>query len=137
MAPRSGVTVGIHEGAGIHTNSTTGDTVATIGAKNHFGLGNVPARPWLDVGVDKAADEIARMYELAEKHGWSEQETLNAIGKAATDSVQQWIVELDSPPNSALTVALKGSANPLIDTGEMKNAVTYESVQDLPDEGLL
>jgi hypothetical protein len=31
-----------------------------------------------------------------------------------------------SPPNSPVTVALKGSSKPLIDSGEMRGAVTYK-----------
>jgi hypothetical protein len=31
-----------------------------------------------------------------------------------------------SPPNSPVTVALKGSSKPLIDSGELRGAVTYK-----------
>jgi hypothetical protein len=31
-----------------------------------------------------------------------------------------------TPPNSPVTIALKGSSKPLIDTGEMRGAVTWK-----------
>lgn len=51
---------------------------------------------------------------------------LSKLGIKAQNDVQAEIVALASPPNSATTIALKGSSNPLIDTGEMRRAVTYK-----------
>lgn len=51
---------------------------------------------------------------------------ISKLGTLAQNDIQAEIVSLASPPNSPTTVALKGSSNPLIDTGEMRGAVTYE-----------
>ena len=50
---------------------------------------------------------------------------LDLLGIAAQGHIQQSIVDLRSPANSPATVKAKGSSNPLIDTGEMRQAVTY------------
>lgn len=50
---------------------------------------------------------------------------LEKLGIMAQSDIQQEITTLVSPPNSPVTIARKGSSNPLIDTGEMRQAVTY------------
>lgn len=53
-------------------------------------------------------------------------QTLSRLGIAAQGDVQAEITSLTSPPNSPVTIALKGSSKPLIDTGEMRAAVTWK-----------
>ena len=50
---------------------------------------------------------------------------LNKLGSLAQGDVQAEITSLNSPPNSAITIAMKGSSKPLIDTGAMRQAVTW------------
>lgn len=50
---------------------------------------------------------------------------LNKLGIVAQGDIQSEITSLRSPPNSAVTIARKGSSNPLIDTGAMRQAVTW------------
>lgn len=50
------------------------------------------------------------------------------FGTLIQGDVQKEITSLQSPPNSPLTIKLKGSSNPLIDTGEMRASVTYELI---------
>jgi hypothetical protein len=51
---------------------------------------------------------------------------LSKLGILAQGDVQAEIASLQSPPNSPVTIKLKGSSNPLIDDGEMRGAVTYK-----------
>lgn len=51
---------------------------------------------------------------------------LSKLGVLAQGDIQAEITSLASPPNSPTTVELKGSSNPLIDTGEMRGVVTYK-----------
>ena len=51
---------------------------------------------------------------------------LEKLGIQAQGDVQAEITSLMSPPNSEVTIEMKGSSKPLIDTGEMRGAVTYE-----------
>lgn len=51
---------------------------------------------------------------------------LNKLGALAQGDIQAEITSLRSPPNSPVTIALKGSSNPLIDSGEMRQAVTWK-----------
>lgn len=54
------------------------------------------------------------------------QTVLSKLGIKAQGDIQAEITSLSSPPNSPLTIELKGSSNPLIDSGEMRGAVTYK-----------
>lgn len=51
---------------------------------------------------------------------------LAKLGVVAQGDIQSEITSLSSPPNSPVTIALKGSSNPLIDSGEMRQAVTWK-----------
>lgn len=51
---------------------------------------------------------------------------LSNLGIAAQGDIQAEITSLQSPPNSPVTIELKGSSNPLISSGEMRGAVTWK-----------
>jgi hypothetical protein len=51
---------------------------------------------------------------------------LRLLGNDTVGDIQEEIVSLSSPPNSPVTVAMKGSSNPLVDTGEMVGGVTFK-----------
>lgn len=52
-------------------------------------------------------------------------QVLNKLGILAQGDIQSEITSLSSPPNSPVTIALKGSSKPLIDSGAMRQAVTW------------
>jgi len=51
---------------------------------------------------------------------------LDAAGSVSAGIVKQQITDLRSPPNAQSTIERKGSSNPLIDTGLMRQTVTYK-----------
>lgn len=51
---------------------------------------------------------------------------LSKLGELGKQDIQNEITSLSSPPNSPVTIALKGSSKPLIDTGEMRQSVTWK-----------
>lgn len=51
---------------------------------------------------------------------------LSKLGIMAQADIQEEITALSSPPNSPTTIRLKGSSNPLIDSGEMRSSVTWK-----------
>lgn len=50
----------------------------------------------------------------------------NQVGEWMVSHIRDYAAELDSPPNHPFTVDRKGSSNPLVDSGDMINAVSYE-----------
>jgi len=55
---------------------------------------------------------------------------LNKLGILAQGDIQGEITTLNTPPNAPSTIAAKGSSKPLIDTGEMRQAVTWALEND-------
>lgn len=51
---------------------------------------------------------------------------LSKLGILAQGDIQAEITSIASPPNSPTTIELKGSSNPLVDTGEMRKSVAWK-----------
>ena len=128
------VTVGIHE----DENARAGDvmTNAKLGAIQHFGNDKIPSRPWLDVGVASVNEEITETIADAIEDGLPLEQALNQVGVVAVAGVQEYMTDLSSPANAESTIARKGSDNPLIDTGELRQSVNYKITSGEPSEGL-
>ena len=92
--------------------------------------GPIPERPFLR----NAMRDNASAYRSAMKSsaaailtGRSDlRQTLSKLGILAQGDIQSEITSLSSPANSPATIELKGSSKPLIDTGEMRAAVTWK-----------
>lgn len=54
------------------------------------------------------------------------EEVFSMLGTIIAADIQQSIRSLDSPPLSPVTIARKGFDNPLIDTKNMLDSVSYE-----------
>lgn len=128
------VLVGLPEQAGQHEDDNI--TNAELGALLHFGNEHIPARPWLDIGVARGNAKYAEVIERRVKAGENLEDCLEEIGVLAQGEVQLYMRELRSPPNAPSTVRQKGSDNPLIDNGELRQSVTHLVTNRLPEEGL-
>lgn len=133
------VLVGIHETAG---NTPDNDmTMAELGATLHFGTDSagknhdvsIPARNWLDVGVLSGTKDYVK---IIEDNPDDLDHAMEIIGLVAVSKCQEYMTDLNEPPNAQSTIAKKGSSNPLIDTGALRNSVTYSVTNALPEEGI-
>ena len=109
----------------------TGDiTVAGIGYAHEFGTATLPERSFMRSTIqEKKKDIIALQKKLLKQivNGKIKVESgLGLLGEFMADAIRQKIVSISSPPNTPETIAAKGSSNPLIDTGQLKNSITYE-----------
>lgn len=100
-----------------------GTSVALVASSHVYGLG-VPKRDFMGFAKDEITNKTAPMIAKALKSG-NKDSLYEAAGLTAQAAIQNAIVALDEPPNSPKTIAQKGSANPLIDTGHMVQSVTY------------
>lgn len=128
------VTVGIHQDEDARPDDDINN--ATLGAIQHFGTDTIPPRPWLDVGVAQSTKEYLQIIKDGVEDGLSMRQIHEQMGLVAAASVQQYMVDLRTPPNTPSTIKAKGSSNPLIDTGELRQSVTYEIQQGKPKEGI-
>jgi hypothetical protein len=99
--------------------------------------GPVPERPFMrnamrngkgEISADlvKAAKSILRGAALGQEPMMLKRTALRKLGIKAQGLIQQEIASLTSPANSPVTIARKGSSKPLIDSGEMAQAVTWK-----------
>jgi hypothetical protein len=133
----SEVTAGVQADAGA---SQDGTPIAAYAAYNEFGTaggasgggwgGPVPARAFLSGAFDDNRDKWGRAADVAISQALAGERPfaagLGVLGTLAQQDIQAKIGSGDFAPNSPLTVALKGSSTPLIDTGALRQSIRYE-----------
>lgn len=116
---------------GFIENSTypDGTSVPMVAAIQEFGAParKIPPRPYFrNMIADKSpgwGDAIAAVLEV---NGYDAIRTMEQVGAGIKGQLQQSIVDTNAPALSPATVARKGSAKPLVDTGQMLNSVDYK-----------
>ena len=102
--------------------------VAEYAAYNEFGTQRIPARPFLRTSVDMFAEE-SWLPELADalKEGVPPETALNRVGLQAQADIRRVIEEWKDPPNAPSTIKRKrsGRDNPLVDSGDLLDAIDY------------
>ncbi len=93
-------------------------------------LWQIPPRPVLAPAIAAAKGRLMPLYEQAVRDAWAgidPTEALKEVGSAAAAECQAWFDDPRNewPPNAPSTIREKGSSMPLIDTGQMRRAITY------------
>lgn len=97
---------------------------------------DIPARPWLEPGVASATPEVLLTIQDGMEAGQSMDQILETVGVVAAAKVKVYMTDLKTPPNAASTIRKKGSSNPLIDSGAMRQSVTHKVAVGPVSEGL-
>ena len=132
--PRGSVTVGVHEKEGLVKPPKSDMTVAEYAAANHFGTKRIPARPFLDVGVESVKDKIERDVKECYAKKLPLAQIYARMGEIGAGGVRDYITNLKTPPNALSTQRKKGAKkgkgilidNPLVDNGILKASITKE-----------
>ena len=85
-------------------------------------------RAWFDENVDALQVTLERLIGQIVEGKISGRAALEMIGGYVVTHVQAYMIDLKTPPNVPSTIARKGSSNPLIDTGQLKDAITWRVV---------
>ncbi len=92
----------------------------------------IPPRPVLEPAIEAnkkpIANQLKKGYEAALNDNMQEAENcLHKAGMIGENAAKGWFENPANkwPPNSPKTIAKKGSDSPLIDTGEMRKAITH------------
>lgn len=93
-------------------------------------LWNSPPRPVIEPAIEANKEEIGGLLREALTNaldGRPFEVALKKAGMKGQNVVRAWFVDPRNgwAPNSPVTIARKGSERPLIDTGEMRKAITY------------
>ncbi len=106
-----------------------GSDLIVIAAANEYGTedGHIPSRPFLRNALNKPelAKFVASSAAAYMRGQFSLDETLNRIGAYTTALVQRSIVTGPFQENAASTEARKGSSKPLINTGRLRQSITW------------
>lgn len=114
---------GMHEG---------GINMATLLALHVYGvptrgiLQRDPLRPPLIANSQRYSDLLALGLKNALSDGTDPKLVYEKIGIIATNDVKDYFITGNFKALSEKTIKAKGSSKPLIDTGEMRNSITYE-----------
>ena len=104
-------------------------SIIDVAIWNNFGIG-VPRREFMAVAakewqkewnenLEKVQDAMVRGHMDVDKF-------LDTMGQAGASIISKTIRDWTTPPNSAYTIEMKGDNNPLVDSGDMKNAPRHE-----------
>lgn len=135
------VLVGVPKSAG---NYDDGVHTATVAAVQEFGSsdGRIPERSFLRSGIADSEQGIKKLYEKMMPDAISKDLNIDVIqslvGELVVGNIVQKISEGIEPANAPSTIKRKGSSTPLIDTGHLRQSITYvlaPSGEDI-EEGL-
>ncbi len=85
-------------------------------------------RAWFDQNMDSLLDVMSGLILQVLNRKTTAAAAMNTIGGYVATHIQEFIVDLKHPPLSPLTIERKGSSNPLIDSGQLMNSVTWRVV---------
>lgn len=111
--------------------SKSGGDMLIIANVHEFGSNknNIPERSFLRAGFDKHHKEIGdmcdRMIIRVVEGNMSVDSALNAIGAFAVSKIQEFLTEMKTPKLKQATIDAKGSSSLLIDTGRLRQSISY------------
>ena len=105
-----------------------GTSLAEVATYNELGTSDIPARPFMRQSFENHESELQAACDMANNvlnGGGTAETALKQLGAFTVGLVQDEIVNGGFEPNAESTIAKKGSAQPLIDTGTMRQSVNF------------
>ena len=120
----SGVKVGFFSTA----RYEDGTPVAAVAAWNEFGTKNIPERPFFRNALAESERGVSNILAkgIDTKKMVVGEQLAGRVGAHVQGKIQDSITSLKEPPNAPETVRRKGSSDPLLDTGTLRNSVDWE-----------
>ena len=107
-----------------------GTSTAMVAAVHEFGSGSIPERSFLRSTFDEQQKKYIKMasklFKKAVDGKITAEQIADLIGLEAAADVVDKINAIQTPPNSDATILRKGSSNPLVDTGHLKQSIRHE-----------
>ena len=117
-----------------HEEATDMSELIIVGAVHEFGAPNrnIPARPFMRTTYDETKSQLQAMlekqYDKFIRGSTTIEKALGVIGEWLTGKTIAKINKIKSPPLAQSTIDRKGSKNPLVDTGQMKQSIQHIEV---------
>lgn len=106
-----------------------GTSVAEVAQWNNFGIQDIPPRPFMSKAISKNQDKWLNVLSNDLKKSGDYEKSLNVLGNVMTGDIKKEITDIKTPANSQETINKKGSSNPLIDTGLLRNSITFKVIK--------
>lgn len=134
------VVVGILQDKGAEMTDD-GITLAGYAAANEFGTDTIPERSFMRSTVAenerRYVDELVEAARSVVVDRVDIEVAFGLVGSGAAADVQDKIRDLRDPPNAPMTLARKYPGdNPLIDTGRMRQAISFGVIAAAASEGV-
>ena len=113
---------------GVLENATypDGTPVAMVAFWNEYGTRTSPVRAFFRTTVsEQKKNWVLSVQNLMKMHN-NPQQVMGLIGEHMKGNIVQSINTWSDPPNSAYTIAKKGSSKPLIETGVLMRSIKSE-----------
>lgn len=127
--------VGVKAGILADATTTEGKGIAEYAIYNEFGTAAIPARPFMRQTVEKSKGKwIKTVEQLMGRNPGNARDAMFVVGEVMRGDIVYEIQNGSFAANAASTVAAKERKgkvepdHPLIDTGQMMKAVSYEVV---------
>lgn len=117
------VKVGFLEGA----TYPDGTSVPMVAALQEYGTATIPSRPYFRSMISGKSPSWGKsLANIAKSNNYDMRTSMALMGEGIGSQLQQSIVQFNSVPLAASTVAQKGFSKQLIDTAVMTNSVGYQ-----------
>jgi hypothetical protein len=106
-----------------------GTLVALVAVTQNYGSASrgIPPRPFFTNAISKNSPRWGSgLINLLKSTDGDVERSLSLMGEGIKGQIQQEIVDTNAPPLAPATIARKGFAKPLIDTGQMQKSVGYQ-----------
>ena len=113
------------------SKNNAGPSIIDVAIWNEFGTQNIPRRDFMGMATKAWQQYFSAMVEQYKPDiisGNIDMDMfLKLMGEAGAEFISQAIIKLRIPPNAKSTIRQKGGrSNPLVDTGDLSKAPTYE-----------
>lgn len=127
LADSKVIAVGVLDGSAPHP---AGPTMGEIATWNHYGTETIPARPFITRPIDLKNAElrtlVQRLMRGISLGKITAGHAAEILGQKLRDTCVAAINAREFEPNAQSTIDRKGSSTPLVDTGQLKGAITYQ-----------
>ena len=122
------VDVGILAGEGKHEDSDL--TVAEVGFYHEFGTVRSPERSFIRSTINGQAKDIKKVaraqYAKVLNGNATIEQGLGILGAYTAGLIQETFTSNDWTPNTERTIRAKGSSKPLINTGQLRQSISFK-----------
>ncbi len=107
-----------------------GVSVLEVAVWNEFGTDRIPERSfiraWFDENRDRCRTAMRKMLEAVVTGKYTREQAVELVAQRFVGEIQKRMSRGIPPANVQSTIEAKGSDKPLINTGQLRSAISYE-----------